>query len=352
MSSSEERPQEWEKWLGSYAVDYAAEHSMLVKTKDFAHWTPVGFTLLPRKVSKECYSQMMSLAEPFNLLVDRVSRDHSWLFHTLERAAEVDEFTKNLLSIAKRVSREGVTQPINLGIHRSDYMLHYNAGTAEERPLQVELNTIAASFGCLMTKLCQWHRHVRERFSRDFNEIRTHFEKGTLEENNVVKEIAGGFTAARKAYGSGSSETAILFVVQTTERNLMDQRILEHELHNEYAIPCLRYSLKELHRLATFEDGRLILPGNGGSSRKYEVSVIYYRAGYSPADYEDEACWEIRYQLERSRAIKVGGCRFIVAYSYICLLFLPATFRAVPEHLLSARWSQKSAAGVSAERDP
>lgn len=42
---------------------------------------------------------------------------------------------------------QGLKQPIMLGIHRSDYMLHEGSETSEPRFLQVELNTIASSMG-------------------------------------------------------------------------------------------------------------------------------------------------------------------------------------------------------------
>ena len=48
----------------------------------------------------------------------------------------------------------------------------------------------------------------------------------------------------------------------------------------------------------------------------YEVSTVYYRAGYSPAEYTGEEEWRARWQLERSAAIKcpsvlthLAGCK-------------------------------------------
>jgi hypothetical protein len=35
-----------------------------------------------------------------------------------------------------------------------------------------------------------------------------------------------------------------------------------------------------------------------------EVSVVYFRAGYAPADYPGEAEWAARMALERSAAVK------------------------------------------------
>jgi hypothetical protein len=58
-------------------------------------------------------------------------------------------------------------QQIALGIHRSDYML--NAAADGERPqmLQVELNTIASSFGCASSLTADLHRHLLARFGEE-----------------------------------------------------------------------------------------------------------------------------------------------------------------------------------------
>ncbi len=52
-------------------------------------------------------------------------------------------------------------QPIMLGIHRSDYMMH-DVGLPTESILQVEFNTISASFGCLSARVAELHRCVLE----------------------------------------------------------------------------------------------------------------------------------------------------------------------------------------------
>ena len=209
-------------------------------------------------------------------------------------------------------------------------MLHHDSTSPSEKPLQVhmlccllrfyliarkylaliqvELNTISASFGCLCSKVGEWHRHVQQRFSTEFSDVGTHFQGGQVPENNAIRGMAKAFSEARKVYGGteyvGSfvvlfiygwsfirylglaffsiknDRTAILFVVQSDERNLMDQRILEHEIADgSHSIPCLRYTFRELHGEAAYRDNRLFLPVIPGSSKKYEISVVYFRAG-------------------------------------------------------------------------
>ena len=87
-----------------------------------------------------------------------------WLARTLRGAADGDEFTKRLLELCESVQREGSTQPARLAILRSDYMLHEPEGGMSGRLLQVELNTIASSFGALATKVSELHRALAQRW--------------------------------------------------------------------------------------------------------------------------------------------------------------------------------------------
>jgi glutathione synthase len=51
-------------------------------------------------------------------------------------------------------------QPLYLGIHRSDYMMHVTpeGGWDGAGMLQVEFNTISASFGVLSSRVAAMHR--------------------------------------------------------------------------------------------------------------------------------------------------------------------------------------------------
>ncbi len=74
----------------------------------------------------------------------------------MHRTAAADEFTNELLKIATYVYDEGVHQPLALGLHRSDYMLHKQEDGSLQ-PLQIELNTVAAGFGSLAGKVSSMH---------------------------------------------------------------------------------------------------------------------------------------------------------------------------------------------------
>lgn len=45
----------------------------------------------------------------------------------------------------------------------------------------------------------------------------------------------------------------------------------------------------------------------------YEVSVVYFRSGYTPNDYPSEAEWAARLTIERARAIKCPNVAYQLA---------------------------------------
>ena len=57
---------------------------------------------------------------------------------------------------------EVIKDSVHLGLHRSDYMINIDED-GSETPLQVEINTIASSFGCLSKKVGDFHRFMLQR---------------------------------------------------------------------------------------------------------------------------------------------------------------------------------------------
>lgn len=57
---------------------------------------------------------------------------------------------------------EVIKESVHLGLHRSDYMINVDDQQVEV-PLQVEINTIASSFGCLSKKVGDFHRFMLQR---------------------------------------------------------------------------------------------------------------------------------------------------------------------------------------------
>ena len=144
------------------AVAWASCNGLLMRTSAeepsgaFEH---APFSLLPAEFPAEQLELAAQLSPLFGTLVDRIAADVPWLTRTLQGTADSDDFTRRLLKLCARVQREGATQKASLAILRSDYMLHDADDGGGARLLQVELNTIAASFGCLSTRVSELHTH-------------------------------------------------------------------------------------------------------------------------------------------------------------------------------------------------
>lgn len=77
---------------------------------------------------------------------------------TLAETIKGDAFTNRLFQIYLLHGGPKAKQALQLGIHRSDYMLDESS----QRLLQVELNTMASSFGCLSARVTQLHHFLLE----------------------------------------------------------------------------------------------------------------------------------------------------------------------------------------------
>lgn len=129
-----------------------------------------------------------------------------------------------------------------------------------------------------------------------------------MPQNEALSTLASGLAAAHKAYLEARStkyEPVILFVVQDGERNVFDQRLIEYELLESHDIRVQRATFKDLEEgISLSESNRTLHYTSPHTSEAKEISVVYYRAGYSPDDYPTEKEWNTRLQLERSLAIK------------------------------------------------
>ena len=221
----------------------------------------------------------------------------------------MDPFIKSLFEIHQDVRREGFAHEFSLGLFRSDYMLHQTAAGAATELRQVEFNTIAASFGGLASRVSELHRYLLRTGAYPAHRLLDAADAVPL--NPAADELAAGLAAAHHAYGAPASgrAKAVLFIVQPGERNAFDQRWLEYALMERAepggsGIRTHRLALVDVLASTTLEAGsrRLLLTTPHGET--VEISTVYFRAGYGPADYPTAAEWAARRQLERSRAIK------------------------------------------------
>uniref|UniRef100_A0A8C5PRF4 Glutathione synthetase n=1 Tax=Leptobrachium leishanense TaxID=445787 RepID=A0A8C5PRF4_9ANUR len=257
--------------ISTVAVDKALLMGVIMRTKenpnssDVVSFAPI--TLLPSPVPRTLFEQAQSVQEDFNLLVDRISQNPSFLEQVLSSTMKVDDFIKRLFQIYRLVVAEGLAQSVFLGINRSDYMFDGREdGTTALK--QIEINTIAASFGGLTSRTPAVHQHVLKMLGLT-NEARN------ILPNNPSCGIARGIAKAWELYAS--------------EKYVKSRFIAVCDVHcavwNEWM---------EMGGLTSpaprFRDG-------------HEVAVVYFRTGYVPQDY-DEQDWEARLLMERSKAVK------------------------------------------------
>lgn len=286
-------------FLKQLAIEWALSHGLVLRNTSNAGMIPapfdltssvhVPFSLFPTKFPATLYEQACLVQPHFNTLVHKVSQDKAFLTSIVE-SLRIDNFTSRLFKIYQEVEQK---QPVTMGILRSDYLIH---GSMEyPKLIQVELNTIAASFGCLSPLTSMLHRYLAK-YSATYRVSAGDPTEESLPYVDTAALLAKGIATAHKLFGEG----VVVMVVQPNERNVFDQRHLEFKLMENHGIKLVRQTLLELSN-AKLVDDELIIPGPNGPMK---CSVVYFRAGYTPNDYPTEAEWNARIMIEKSTAIK------------------------------------------------
>ena len=130
--------------------------------------------------------------------------------------------------------------------------------------------------------------------------------------NPSIEEISDGLQIAHRAYGRSKSRhpspLCILFVVQDPENNIFDQYAISSCLQASHRVPVYRIAFASIlthTSIATDNPSRpLLYHPPYLSTAPYEVTTLYFRAGYSPSEYSLPNAWKARLHLERSAAIK------------------------------------------------
>lgn len=167
------------------AKDWALMHGagMRSKTnfsKDSLNFAP--FALLPSTFSRKEFEKAVAL-QPVIELMHKV---HAFLEESLKNTIKVDEFTGGLYKIYEQVRKEGFGQCINLGLLRSDYLPQSYQDNIIK---QVEVNTIASSFGGISSQLFDFHRFVLQELGHP--ELLT-----SLPENSALRGLCSGMLEA------------------------------------------------------------------------------------------------------------------------------------------------------------
>ncbi|KAI4177724.1 MAG: hypothetical protein LQ343_000187 [Gyalolechia ehrenbergii] len=251
-------------------------------------------TLFPSLFSRSRFNEARAIQSGYNELYAAIARDRIWLKAIVEELIEVDDFIAKLWEVHQKVEKEGYVQVSKaIRLFRSDYMVHKDpeADGASPAIKQVEFNTIASSFGGLSTKVSHLH--------------------SSLPSNPSIDSLSLGLATAHKAYGPSKTKAerplCILFIVQDIETNIFDQLALSYALQTTHEIPTFRLPFSHVldhTTISPLPHRPLMYHPPHSPQTPYEVSLCYFRAGYSPTDYTSPTSWSARLHIERSAAIK------------------------------------------------
>jgi glutathione synthetase len=284
--------------------------------------TTAPVTLFPSLFPRSCFDEALAIQTTYNKLYSAIARDEAWLEPIIEELLSIDDFVAQLWKVQKSVADEGYAQDLALGLFRSDYMVHIDPSELSVRPdlRQVEFNTIASSFGGLSTKVASLHRHLWEVDAYPPSS-KSLIKDEALPESKAASSLAAGLAAAHKAYGSSAHghPLTVIFLVEEPERNVFDQRHLEYSLLLNHGVRSFRLSFHRIMAETELSVDRALLyyPPHSPET-PFEVTTVYFRAGYTPDDYQGQEAWDARLHIERSKAIKcpnilthLAGCKKI-----------------------------------------
>ncbi|XP_018798619.1 PREDICTED: glutathione synthetase-like isoform X2 [Bactrocera latifrons] len=281
------------------AKDWAIMHGAAMRSKtnfssDALNFAP--FILMPSSFPRKEFEKAKNLQTIINQLMHNVAHDEEFLTTTLAETVKVDEFTANLFNVYKKVLANGFGQAYSLGLLRSDYLAHMFEDNSVK---QVEINTIASSFGGISTHMMPLQSFVMSELG--------HADKiKNMPENTALSGLCGGMIKAWEVYAQ--PKAVILFVIEDVSYNICDQRFHEFYIREQRPdIKVLRRTLTQVHKEGKLGPNKELLLG------EYEVAVIYFRAGYEPLHYHSQDEWDARYMMECSRAIKCPSIHYHLA---------------------------------------
>ncbi|KAH6682072.1 glutathione synthetase-like protein [Halenospora varia] len=272
--------------------------------------TTAPVTLFPSPFPQVCFGQAKSIQKAYNQLYAAIAQDEEFLQEIVQEILEVDEFIAELWQVHLKVKAEGYVQNLSLGLFRSDYMVHQTNDDDIPVVKQVEFNTIASSFGGLSSQTSKLHKYLS---TTEYPDLTNAIPSSSIDlpPNTSTTSLANGIATAFSTYIKQETPLhtpCVIFLVQSPERNIFDQRHLEYALHEiDPSIPTFRLAFSDILDRTSIADTpkrQLLYHHPANSSKTFEAAVIYFRSGYGPSDYPTAESWTARYHLERSNAIK------------------------------------------------
>ncbi|AMD18848.1 HBL054Cp [Eremothecium sinecaudum] len=281
-------------------LQWSLTNGLTIYPSDFKSYecNVINMTVYPTPMPRNSFEAAIDVQLEYNKLYATIAQDaDGWLSKETQKLSEFDpDFTGKLWALYLKAKEIGMTQKIGMGIFRSDYLI--DGDNAQIK--QVEFNTVSVSFGGLSSKVSELHSYLNA--SGKYANGKRFYDL-EVPISNSAECITNGMANAIKKYNavSKAKDSIVVFVVQKSERNVFDQRLLEYNLFKQHGILSKRLTIHEIHTKIILEPTKkkLYLKSTG-----QEVGLVYFRAGYTPNDYVTEQDWENRLLLETSFAIK------------------------------------------------
>ncbi|KAH9845892.1 putative glutathione synthetase [Teratosphaeria destructans] len=260
-------------------------------------------SVIPTRFSRHCFDHAVKLQPVMNELYMRVAADETWLSKVLAPLLEHDNFLSTLWDIYKQVKAAGIEQDMICGIFRCDYMLH-GESHADAELKQVEVNTTCLAGCCHASHVGRLHHHLLQVRGADTSDLA--YKPANID--NVVSCLAQAhrlYVSPTPTVPQTTTPSCILMPVQIRNVNTTDERPIEYALW-EQGVPCYRCDWPDILAHTRLTPSRqLMYRPCLDSTREFEVSVIYFRAGFEPFEYVRFPYGkETRLRLEMSRSIK------------------------------------------------
>eukprot|EP00045_Choanoeca_perplexa_P015534 m.196593 g.196593 ORF g.196593 m.196593 type:complete len:504 (-) comp17015_c0_seq11:3282-4793(-) len=297
-------------------TDYAMAQGITVEVKQDTpafgrgkRFRTAPFAICPTPTPQAAFERARNVQPIVNELVVAVSQDDAMLTNSLRTTCQVDEFTAGIFKVYEagklaKMDQYG-SKAIFANLIRNDFMLHCEAGQdyKDAAIYNVEINTIASSFGVLSNQICNMHKHIYGSFNRP--DV-----VAAVPENNTRHNLVLAFKTFHTTYlkhrtpALPRANVVIAMVVQPQETNLCDQRLIEHDLWAEHNIRLIRVTFEQVAKHACLDPKTSALLYTLSTGEQVELSTVYFRAGYTPEDLPTPQHWAARTLMEQSQAIK------------------------------------------------
>uniref|UniRef100_A0A914I918 Glutathione synthetase n=1 Tax=Globodera rostochiensis TaxID=31243 RepID=A0A914I918_GLORO len=307
--------------LAEYAVDYAHSIGLVSRsseekyknTNEMSVVPPLA--LLPSPFPRELYEQAIDVQQSLNELYFRVSCDHEFLMEAYKEVIKGDPFHAKLIEVEKRIQKEGIKQPLMLGLQRADYLSHWDEVAQKMELKQVEVNPGQIGGPGSATAVSKLHRKMLEKVEIVHGKKLPMLAKAVVPENRPRDELAMTMYQAWKMFGDPNA--MLLYVFQP---DMFPVAYFEQLQFLMFAVEKLakqdgNYVL--VKRLSFIElRGRLNLDEAGDHSLYLDgtkrIALVHMAYGYLPEHFHENDL-DLRIMMERSTAIMSPTLRLQLA---------------------------------------